>query len=113
MRYLLCLFLVACTGIPVVNSALDGDWCAKDTDCKADRICVAGACADPSVDGGADLLPAPDLIPAPGSPGGACVTVADCNADMGAAVKCDDRGEGRGSYCCYQWQQESGWICSY
>src|SRR5262245_28692087 len=42
--------------------------CVKDTDCKGDRICKGGVCADPPATPGAQPQPGQGATPTPGAP---------------------------------------------
>ena len=48
MRIVLVLaaLITGCTAASAPATAAAPDACAKDTDCKGSRLCVAGACAD-------------------------------------------------------------------
>lgn len=67
----LCLSLVALTA----RHAFAG--CSKDTDCKGDRICVAGACTAPSATPATTPASAPAAAPTPPPAAPAAVTLTE------------------------------------
>jgi hypothetical protein len=95
LAWVLCA--IGCTLTVAASSCSDersggGDGCAKDTDCKSDRVCVDGECVDP---GGTDdgFTPAGS---GPSSSGGAT-----SGMDDGGSVASSSSGGdgGPGAYC--------------
>jgi len=80
--------------------------------CNAGMRCSGSVCVAPTPP---DMLPPPDMTRPPGTPGAACVTVADCIQDMGYdSYRCmgaPDTQSPTGKVCCYEIPNHAGIRC--